>query len=123
MDAEVTAQLTGYTTNTDWNVCTLAKMIKIQANLRAQVKTIQRTVEIIGLPSPLSAPDMISIVILSTSNVTTIAIRIQAIFTMAGSDVKIPARTGENDTKSALIAPVKSAPSNIHHLIDWIQRL
>lgn len=66
-------------------------MIKIQANLRAQVKTIQRTVEIIGLPSPLSAPDMISIVILSTSNVTTIEIRIQAIFTMAGSDVKIPA--------------------------------
>lgn len=68
---------------------------------------IQSTVEIIGFPSPLSAPDMISIVILSTSNVTTIEIRIQAIFTIAGSDVKIPARTGENDTKSALIAPVK----------------
>lgn len=68
---------------------------------------IQSTVEIIGFPSPLSAPDMISIVILSTSNVTTIEIRIQAIFTMAGSDVKIPARTGENDTKSALTAPVK----------------
>ena len=84
---------------------------------------IQSTVEIIGFPSPLSAPDMISIVILSTSNVTTIEIRIQAIFTIAGSDVKIPARTGENDTKSALIAPVKSAPSNIHHLIDWIHLL
>ena len=98
-------------------------MIKIQANLRAQVKTIQSTVEIIGLPSPLSAPDMISIVILSTSNVTTIEIRIQAIFTTAGSDVKIPARSGENDTKSALIAPVKSAPSYIHHLIDWIHLL
>ena len=123
MDKEVTAQLIGYTTSTDWNVWILAKAIKIQASLNAHVKTIQSTVEIIGLPSPLSAPDMISIVILSTSNATTIEIRIQAIFTMTGSDVNIPARTGEKVIKSALIAPVKIVPSNIHHLIDWIHLL
>lgn len=89
-------------------------------SLRAHVKMIQSTVEIIGLPSPLNAPDMISIVMLRTSNETIMPTLMHASEAMAGLDVNILVRTGEKHTNIALMAPVKIVPNNIHHLIELI---